>query len=419
MKSPEEKENNPINPTENPSTRDNAILLSKDTFLERSVNNCPYCESRDFVKRGVRQNKHQQVQLFICREYDCGKTFTGRAMKGSPYPWPAVLDAISYVNLGFACEQVPAVIEKKYGVLPAARTVASWYEQSKELCRFERMRKYAKKILSLWQQKGKKDGVKFYMVETTTLAHRQLYRFRYHRPKLILLLEEYKNKTFTRLLDYLDTVATDTPHQYFEKGARMSEVRSKFDLSEVVIKGKENYANHIARFVLQGVPKNTQRHEELQRFFIANDSVTIATEVPVYIQKEDVIHFEKVLKFSVTEDGDVRMKGNKNVEPFPAILTGHIDLVQVRNGVVHILDYKPHAENERPVEQLTWYALALSRRTGLRLRDFKCAWFDEKSYYEFYPLHIVKKLQRTRTKRIHYRDGSVATIPKDNKATYA
>ena len=36
-------------------------------------------------------------------------------------------------------------------------------------------------------------------------------------------------------------------------------------------------------------------------------------------------------------------------------------------------------------------ALALSRLTGLRLFDFKCAWFDESDYFEFYPLHVVYK----------------------------
>jgi hypothetical protein len=37
------------------------------------------------------------------------------------------------------------------------------------------------------------------------------------------------------------------------------------------------------------------------------------------------------------------------------------------------------------------YALALSRRTGLKLFDFVCAWFDEHHYYEFFPLHVVHK----------------------------
>jgi ATP-dependent exoDNAse (exonuclease V) beta subunit len=72
-------------------------------------------------------------------------------------------------------------------------------------------------------------------------------------------------------------------------------------------------------------------------------------------------------------------------------LTGHVDFLQIRNGAVHILDYKPDAEVNRPIEQLTLYALALSRLTGLRLFDFKCAWFNQNVYYEFFPLHVLHK----------------------------
>jgi len=35
----------------------------------------------------------------------------------------------------------------------------------------------------------------------------------------------------------------------------------------------------------------------------------------------------------------------------------------------------------------------LSRLTSLRLYNFKCAWFDEDNYFEFYPLHVVYKKQ--------------------------
>ncbi|OYV62883.1 MAG: hypothetical protein B7X03_03900, partial [Parcubacteria group bacterium 21-58-10] len=102
------------------------------------------------------------------------------------------------------------------------------------------------------------------------------------------------------------------------------------------------------------------------------------------------------------------------------------DFVQIRNGMVHILDYKPNASKEKPIEQLTWYALALSRLTGLRLFEFKCAWFDDKDYYEFYPLHIVKKLQRPaagvagasgrrqRKRVIHFKDGTKAEVPRED-----
>ena len=73
--------------------------------------------------------------------------------------------------------------------------------------------------------------------------------------------------------------------------------------------------------------------------------------------------------------------------------------LKLRNGAVHIMDYKPGAKKVRPIEQLTIYALALSRLTGLRMFDFKCAWFDDKNYYEFFPLHVVYKKGRMRIPR--------------------
>ena len=62
--------------------------------------------------------------------------------------------------------------------------------------------------------------------------------------------------------------------------------------------------------------------------------------------------------------------------------------------MTHILDYKPGTNKDKSIEQLMVYALALSRRTGLRLYHFKCAWFDDEHYYEFYPLHVVHKLKK-------------------------
>ena len=81
------------------------------------------------------------------------------------------------------------------------------------------------------------------------------------------------------------------------------------------------------------------------------------------------------------------------------------------------MDYKPNADKEKPIEQLTWYALALSRLTGLRLYEFKCAWFDEKSFYEFYPLHVVKKIQERKNKRRVFlkAHGRSVEIPEENQ----
>lgn len=43
----------------------------------------------------------------------------------------------------------------------------------------------------------------------------------------------------------------------------------------------------------------------------------------------------------------------------------HIDFLQVRNGAVHILDYKPDARTNRPFAQLTIYAVALTSAGSL------------------------------------------------------
>jgi ATP-dependent exoDNAse (exonuclease V) beta subunit len=75
----------------------------------------------------------------------------------------------------------------------------------------------------------------------------------------------------------------------------------------------------------------------------------------------------------------------------PRVLTGHIDFLQVRNGAVHILDYKPDARTNKPIAQLTLYALALTRLAGLRLFDIKCAWFNEEQYCEFFPRALLAR----------------------------
>ena len=75
----------------------------------------------------------------------------------------------------------------------------------------------------------------------------------------------------------------------------------------------------------------------------------------------------------------------------PRFITGHIDFLQVRNGSIHILDYKPDARTNKPIAQLVAYALALSRLVpGLTLADFRCAWFNETCYNEFAPARVLR-----------------------------
>jgi ATP-dependent exoDNAse (exonuclease V) beta subunit len=136
----------------------------------------------------------------------------------------------------------------------------------------------------------------------------------------------------------------------------------------------------MAALILPAVGSNYERHPKLQRFMLANDSTTIAIEVPIWLTKGDIASIEK-------EHG-IRLSSGAS----GGAITGHIDFLQVRNGAVHILDYKPDARTNRPIAQLTIYALALTRRIpGLKLFDIKCAWFNEHEYCEFFPRALLAK----------------------------
>ncbi|MBI2676326.1 MAG: PD-(D/E)XK nuclease family protein, partial [Candidatus Aenigmarchaeota archaeon] len=162
----------------------------------------------------------------------------------------------------------------------------------------------------------------------------------------------------------------------FEELTRSS--RIKFEPLPFVKQEKQNLANTLASLGLHLARDNRERHEAIQNFMIANDSVTMACEIPVYLTRHDIGYF--------------RNKGfAMDFENADTPITGHIDILQVRNGLIHILDYKPEAHRINAVNQLTVYALALASRTKLAVKDFKCAWFDEKDYYEFFPLHAVYK----------------------------
>ena len=139
----------------------------------------------------------------------------------------------------------------------------------------------------------------------------------------------------------------------------------------------------MAALILPAVGSNYERHPKLQRFMLANDSTTVAVEVPVWLVQDDIAALE-------------REHGIRLLSPdAESSITGHIDFLQVRNGAVHILDYKPDARTNKPIAQLTIYALALTRLVpGLRLFDIKCAWFNENEYCEFFPRTLLSLSRR-------------------------
>jgi hypothetical protein len=134
-------------------------------------------------------------------------------------------------------------------------------------------------------------------------------------------------------------------------------------------KVRYNNACRLADFALKSYNNNSQRHSVVEDFMLINDSSTIAVEVPVWL-------WEKNLDMGIA---------------------GHIDALQVRQGKVFILDFKPSAEREneqKVASQLFWYASGLSFRTSIPLGNFMCAWFDDKTYHEFCPVEAEVEFGR-------------------------
>ena len=211
------------------------------------------------------------------------------------------------------------------------------------------------------------------MIHSYLLQHKQVYRFQLHRAKLDLLFENARHGHLAPVKHYLETIGEDFPHGIFQTTEHRS---SKFPTTVAIpIARKENYATRLAALVLPAAIANKKRHETLQKFMLVNDSATIAVEIPVYLTKEDIAYYRD-RGFTLDFESE--------------FITGHIDFLQVRDGYLQILDYKPEARREKHAHvQLTIYALALARRANLPLKNFKCAWFDEKDYFEFFPLQGV------------------------------
>jgi len=372
---------------------------------------CPYCASKDFFRRGFRQKKLEQVQLYQCKS--CGKSFTPHSVKGKHYPLTTIFDAISLYNLGYSLEEVCRTSTAQ------PSTISNWLRETADLCRFSRMREFAVKKYSPKDMPAGRHG----MVITTTLAHRQLYRYRFHQAKCELMIqEEFQHRKFRPLKEFLEMVPGECPHQYFQDGLRASETPLTFSKTAMIVRGKQNYATKTAAFVLQSVKERKDRHETLQKFMLYNDSVTVATEVPVYLTRDDMEHLKTQLGFEIYQNPSktktlALSRERAGIEfELPKLITGHIDILQIRNGQIHILDYKPNAEKERPIEQLTLYAMVLSRLTGLRLFEFKCAWFDEKDYFEFYPLHVLHKPKKAiRRRQVSTQEGTYLVNKEVNK----
>lgn len=336
------------------------------THTAKTPERCPHCGGRKLIRKGIRRKKLESVQRWQCKV--CHRVFTPGpgAMRGKTYPLRAILDGLIWYHQGFTLAETGAKLKSRHGIMVGPSTVAVWITEHKRLCSYARLRAAGRRLFSPSQ-----------IVRSVKLYHRQVYAFGAHRAKLALLLGNgTEHQRLNGLAEFLERAPRECPHELFRDGARASQTKGIFDVGQLVIGEKENFATNAAALVLPTIGDNRLRHEALQQFMLATDSVTVAVEVPIWLLPEEIDFLRKRfdLPAALGAGGPI---------------TGHIDFLQIRNGAVHILDYKPDARTNRPVEQLTIYALALAFRTGLRLYDFKCAWFNAEQYCEFFPLHAV------------------------------
>lgn len=342
---------------------------------------CPHCGGHSLTRRGTRRKKLEIVQLWRCAS--CKRTFTPgpEALRNKTYPLRMILSALTDYDTGLTLEETAARLKKKTNRNVSPSTIASWLEQYKRHCSYRRLRAQG---LSRFPANQTIRAIKLY--------HRQIYSYAYHRPKLDFLrrgiLDDKRrgDTRFAPLADFLERVPTDCPHDLFKREgdpkARASQAAPTFaDTARAVVNLRENAATQTAALIIPAVGNNKLRHETLQRFMLANDSVTVAVEIPIWLREQDIAAIESRWGIALT----TKLSGQERA------VTGHIDFLQIRNGAIHILDYKPDATTNKPFAQLTIYALALSQLTGIPLFDFKCAWFNEEQYCEFFPRTILKR----------------------------
>ena len=195
------------------------------------------------------------------------------------------------------------------------------------------------------------------------------YIYRLHDLKLNRLC----NNGLDSLRNYLNEVFEKRPDGYFNSGPRSSTLKFKLPVNLIEVNGHE--VSLLAKHGLKEYKERFQQaHPRVQVFMLENDNSTIAMEVPLWITSNEIEDYHNLL--------------NSN-EP----LTGHIDVLRVDDNKVWIWDYKPNAHREKyAATQVYFYALMMSKRTGIDLDNFRCGYFDHNYAYMFKPdENLVKK----------------------------
>lgn len=197
------------------------------------------------------------------------------------------------------------------------------------------------------------------MIKHTSFKHGWFYHYRIHEKKV----DDHCQKSFSPLKNFLYDMFDKCPNEYFQKGPRSSSLKIdvKTDLEEE--------KNSVTKLAKEGLLWNNYKtaHSNVQMFMLNFDKNTVGVEIPIWLMPEELDQFKELFN-----------------EEYP--LTGHIDALQVKDQKIWVWDYKPNAHLEKyATTQTYFYALMLSKRTGIPLEKFMCGYFDDKTAYTFNP----------------------------------
>jgi len=168
---------------------------------------CPICACKLTVKKGVRRNRLQTLQVFRCTE--CLHRFTGAAGKNKTYPLHLILETVSTFNLGYSLTETQRVMRGRYHREIPERTISSWLKEYRPLSTYSRLRLACRKLFRPET-----------LISSHTFHHQRVYRFQVHQAKLNVLTQEamerrLRNLTHPRWIEAVTTLIYRSKDRYF------------------------------------------------------------------------------------------------------------------------------------------------------------------------------------------------------------
>jgi hypothetical protein len=192
-----------------------------------------------------------------------------------------------------------ARIASEHRITVPRRTISDWVSGYRSITTFHRLRDAA--ILEF------RDG----MLKERTLNHQQVYQYKVHLAKLARMADAVPRDVAAKVKSYLLSVFENFPDFLFQEGrtaslyqqpapengplqplAAMRSSKSRFETLPLYRIERQNLANDLAALGLLLARKNKDRHPSVQDFMLANDSCTIACEVPVYLTAAEISYYK-------------------------------------------------------------------------------------------------------------------------------